>query len=74
MQDKVPIRRSGTQKSTRQDKLEVPLRSEIQFTVEYVGKLISELIDQLKFRGCYLRLEVKRLADGWVLVLSFEMR
>lgn len=46
----------------------------LQSTAEYIGVLVYKLVDWFTRRGCFLKLEVKGSADGWALVLSFELR
>jgi hypothetical protein len=44
---------------------------QLQSTVEYVKELVCKLFTR---PSCFLKLEVKSSADGWALVLSFELR
>ena len=74
MKDKEPISNDEIQKSTRQDEPRILPFLKIQSTVEYIGILVYKLVDWFTRRGCFLKLEVKGSADGWALVLSFELR
>jgi len=61
---------SREQESSSQDELRIQRFLYLQSTAESIGKLLSELLNH----GVFLKLKVNGSADGWALVLSFELR
>jgi len=74
MEDEEPRSIGNIQKTTRQNEPRTRLFLPIQSTREYIEVLVYKLVDWFTRRGCFLKLEVKGSADGWALVLSFELR